>query len=439
MVWLAGGLSLVALSGYLFMLLVGRLGTGERPAALTSYYFLVTTVLLGVCAGLDQVTNRRIARTIALGLPLRPAIKLAIRDAVGLAVCTAAVLLATTPIVLPRSLHGDLMLFSALFVGIPMATFAYLVRGVLAGAQRFRAYAATWAAEGLSRMAMVSLLFTHKSAPAWVYGYVYVGAFGFSAVVGVFACRHLNTTAVDTPAPQETGTRSGLVSLAGAGLLTLGIANLPLLVLGSRLVSDTAAVTAFGQIFLLARISLTALAPFQAMLLPMFTRSATHGDIPGLRSRLRLAILVCAIGTTIWTAVVIAAGPWVLRVVFTTTTTPSRLTFTALGVGTILLSLAGALQPALVAMSRYQWVPLSWGAGAAVTAVIATWPWVAPITAATLAGLIGPAIVLVTMGFAARNALALGSAGQGSLAEAAGGGLSAVGVEQLAIDPTARK
>lgn len=420
---LAGGLALVGMSGYVFMLVASAVYSAKTDSdrhhltAVTGFYFLVTTVIMGVYAGLDQTTNRRIAHARATGVELRPAVLRAIRDAAYLTAAVGAGLLALAPLLAPRTLHGDLGLYSALLVGICTAAAASVVRGVLAGSQRFVAYGAVWAAEGLSRIALIAAVVLTGIRSSWVFGYVYVVPFLVSALVGLVLCRSSapgaarredapdGSGALESEAEQEAVQGMGLLPLAVAGLLTTAVGNLPQLVLGSRLESTELVGVAFGDAFLLARIALTALTPFQSMLLPAFTALAVTGQVHALRRRLRSAISVCAAFGAAWTLLVVGAGPWLLRRFFhvAPADVPSLTVFLVLGGGTILFAVASAVQPAIVALGHYRHVPYIWASGAVATLAGAFWPGLTPLTAATVAALAGPVAVLAAMAVSART------------------------------------
>jgi O-antigen/teichoic acid export membrane protein len=416
-VWLACGFCAVALAGYVFTIAAGptRVTGPGGSASLIQFYFLVNTVVLGVCAGLDQTTNRRVAHALATGAPLSSALRPALRDAAGLALCTAVGLIALYPIVIHRILHDDVALFGSLVVGVFAAAAASLARGVLAGARRFRAYSLGWITEGASRLALVVAVLALGPIRPWLYGYVYIAGFVIAAPVAVLMWRGIGRdrpaasggeSAARDAAAQDRPTRgrggSGLIPLAGGGLLTMAVANLPQLVAGARLgghgetAATTAAVTLFGEAFLIARIVILAATPIQATLLPNFTVAAAVGDYAALRRALRGAVAFLGIGALVWAVIVVAGGQSVLRLVYGAADPTSRLTFAALSFGAALVVVDGVLQPALVALGRYRWVPVSWAAGAAVTAVVACLPGSA-ITNATWASLAGPLVVALMM------------------------------------------
>ena len=418
---LAAGLALVGIAGIAFPMAVGQVfsaATGPDATAklaLNSYYFLVTTVLMGVYNGLDQVTNRRVAHTLATAGPLGPALARAIRDAAALTAVVAVALLAASPVLVPKTLHGALGLLVAVVVGAVFAAVASVVRGVLAGAQRFGAYGTVWAAEGLSRLVLTAGLLAVGEKSTWAYGYAFVIPYLVSAAVGLFFTRDLRASIQPAKAAEQRerqqGTEAtasmGLAALASAGLLTTAVANLPQLVLTSRVSSTAVEVVAYGHAFILARIALTLLTPYQSLLLPAYTHEAALHRYNALRARVRQAIVICAGVGAAWAVLVAASGHLLLRLGYadTAATIPSLLTFVLLGGGTALFAVTNAVQPALVALGRYRVVPTVWALGAAATAAASALPGFSPINAATTAAVAGPAVVVLGLAVALRQAL----------------------------------
>lgn len=399
------GFGIVAISGFAFLAVTDRHSAGPDEAALLGFYFLVTTVLLGISAGVEHGTSRRLAFTIAAGGDVRRAVLTSIRDAAGLVAGTAALLCAAAPVLVPRTLRGATALFVVLLLGLLLAGTSSLVRGLLVGARRFRPYAMTWAAEGLFRIALVGLVAAFGSPATWGLGGAYVVPFALSAAVGLVALGRLApSTAPDSTDVAQPVARAGMVSLAGAGLLTLGVANLPILILGTRDLDASARVVAFGHVFVLARLALTALAPVQSVLLPGFTAAVARHDFAGLSRSLRRFSLACAGAALGWVAIITVLGPAVAAVLFPGSAT-SRTLFLLLSLGTVAMAIGTPLQLALTALGAYRWVTAGWATGVVTTAACALWPWLTPITGATLAAMIGPGAAILTMQIGVRATL----------------------------------
>ncbi|MEY9888363.1 O-antigen/teichoic acid export membrane protein [Catenulispora sp. MAP5-51] len=413
-VGMAAGLLLVGLSGYVFLAVTGHSSTPSEAAALSSLYFLAGLVTLGVFVGLEQETSRATSRAIAERRPVAPVARTARLHAACLFAVTLVALLALSPVLVSGPLRGQWDLFGALVLAAGVGSACYWVRGILGGRQEFHGYAATLATEGLGRLVPCVAVFvlTARSGPAWAYALAFAAAQGFATLAGLWWLREgFEDGARDRMDVEvssfETGERSaagGLALLVAGSLLTQLVANLPPLVASTRLTHSDAVAAAFGQAFVLVRIPLLLISPIQAMLLPDLTRSAARGNHAALRARVRVALgAVAALGVA-GTAVLALAGPWLLRVFFGTKAVLSHELLAVLGIGTVFLMAAAILQPTLVAMDRHRLVPIAWGAGAAVLAVLVELP-VDPLHAAAAGGVGGPVTVVLVMAWGLAHAL----------------------------------
>jgi O-antigen/teichoic acid export membrane protein len=403
---MAAGLLLVGLSGYVFLAVTGHSSTPSDAAALSSLYFLAGLVTLGVYVGLEQETSRATSRAVAEHRPLAPVARTARRHAAWLLGLTVVALAALSPVLVSGPLRGEWDLFGALVLAAGVGAACYWVRGILGGRQEFHGYAATLGAEGLARLVPCVAIFvlTGRGGPAWGYALAFAAAQGVAALAGLWWLREGfedgETDQQDLEISSfETGERSaagGLALLVTGSLLTQLVANLPPLVASTRLSHSDAVAAAFGQAFVLARVPLLLISPIQAMLLPDLTRSAARGDHAALRARVRLALgAVTALGIA-GTALLALAGPWVLRVFFGTKAVLSHELLAVLGMGTVFLMAAAILQPTLVALDRHRLVPIAWGTGAVVLAVLVELP-IDPLHAAAAGGVAGPVTVVVIM------------------------------------------
>ncbi|ASO17802.1 hypothetical protein AHOG_00645 [Actinoalloteichus hoggarensis] len=189
----------------------------------------------------------------------------------------------------------------------------------------------------------------------------------------------------------------GLVFLGVATLLAQLVANLAPLVVNGRLVEDRATATAFGFAFVLTRIPLLLFSPIQAMLLPVLTKAAVHGEYDVVRKR--VGIIVIAVGVVGLPGAVFSAlvGPWLVVTFFGAQAEPSAAVMGLLGLSTVLLMLAQILQPALVAMGMHQTVSLAWVLGTVLLIGLLALPG-DPIAAAVIAQLAGPLVVVSLTG-----------------------------------------
>ena len=425
-VGMAAGLLLVGLSGYVYLAVTGHSSTPTDAAALSSLYFLVGLVTLGVFVGLEQETSRSVSRATAEGRDLGSVVRTAHRHTLWLLGWTLAALAVAAPALVPGPLRGRWSLFGALLLAAGSAAAVYVVRGRLGGSQEFIGYSATLATEGLARLVPCVVIFVVAGGPTWAYGVAFAAALGFAALVGrrwlvsAEASRPGDSAEGvrgEIPSPEhgrdadisefETPERSavgGLAYLVLASMLTQLVANLPPLVASTRLRHADVVAAAFGQAFVLVRIPLLLTSPIQAMLLPALTRAAVRQDGPGVRRRVRVGLAAVGGSGAVGTAVLAGSGPWALRVFFGTKTDLSHRLLAELGLGTVFLMLTAILQPTLVALDLHRLVPLAWGVGALVLTGLVLLP-IDPLDAAAVGSIGGPLTVAAVMGLGLAMAL----------------------------------
>jgi O-antigen/teichoic acid export membrane protein len=394
------GFALVALSGYVFVLVAARDRGSVEIATLTFFYFLATTLLLGANAGLDQVTNRRVAFALARGEPLPAALRRTAREAAILALVLVGGLAVFGPIIVQRGLHGDLGLLILLMLGVPMALATAMMRGILAGAQDFTAYGRSWAVEGLARLILMGGIALWGPAASGYVAAAYLLPYLVAIAVAAASARRLLRTPrqVVVPGGADGGPdRSGLVPLVLAALLTTAAVNLPQLILANREVVEVAVVATLGQMFVLSRLALMALTPVQAVLLPALTRAVALKDFDQVRRKLRLAVIVCGGAGVVWSICLAVLGVPLVRLMFPSAHDVSAPVLAVLGVGSVFFAVAAVVQPALVAFGAFSRVTAAWAVGTAVTAVIALLPWLAPAVAAVAAAVAGPIVIVGVM------------------------------------------
>jgi O-antigen/teichoic acid export membrane protein len=410
---LAAGLGVLGAAGYAFVAVVGHVFHGPADAgalsALISLYMLVNIIGPGVFAALEQETSRAVSSAAARGEPLRPVARRAAVLALWSFVALVAVVLVAWPLVLGRVLEWRPGLFVALLVAIAGSGAVYWARGLLGGQQRFTAYARTLYVEGAVRLLpCLALLAFALDEPA---GYGFAFAVGSAvAALSVWPAVKLPATDVTTEPP---GMGRSLLWLVGAIALSQLVANLAPVVVTYRSPDDLVAAAVFGSTFVLARVPLFLFAPVQAVLLPQVTRAAAMGRHDELTSRLWQVLgLVAGLGVLgvvgcVW------LGPWAAEQLFNTAYRPSVGTLALLGTATLVMMLALVVQPTLLALARQRTVTIGWMAGSVVfLVVLVVGP--EPITAALVAQLVGPLVVLAVLLVGVLRALRLPAAGVGA-------------------------
>jgi O-antigen/teichoic acid export membrane protein len=387
-------------AGYAFVAVVGHVMHEPSEAgslsALISLYLLVNIVGPGIFAALEQATSRAVSAAATRGEPVAPiARRTGVLTLWSLGILVVAVL-AAWPLVLARVLDDQVGLLVALLVAVAGSGAVYWVRGLLGGQQRFAAYAGTLYVEGAVRLVPCLILLALAVAPL-------LGIRGGG----------------EPTVPLERIGRS-YAYLLGAIALSQLLANLAPVVVSYRMPDDLVRAGVFGTTFVLARIPLFLFAPVQAVLLPHVTRAATQGRYAELVTRLRqAALLVTALGV-VGAVACVWLGPWAAEVLFNTATRPTPAVLGLLGAATLLMMLALVVQPTLIALGRQRWVTSAWAAGAVVFLALLVLPG-DPITAALIAQLAGPLVVLVLLSVGVVSALRTDVSGRTAGSVATGG------------------
>lgn len=427
---MAGGLLMVGIGGFGFLVVAGHTTSAPQAAALSALYLIGNVCGPGLFAGLEQETSRVVSGGLAAGVDVRPGLRRAVAVGAGLTGIALLVLLALGPLLVARSFAGHAGLLLWLLLGVVGSAQAFLVRGILGGARRFDAYGVTLAVEGAARLlpcvAFAALGVTNVN----VYGLVFVGASGCAAAaaypwlrpgvlslvdddadgaVAAAAIVEDGASAVDVDAePVATNTAAAVAAgqtlrsiargvglLGAATLLAQLVANLaPLVVTGRMLGSHAgeAAAVAFGFAFVLTRGPLLLFGPVQALLLPQVTTAVVRGELDVVRRQVRIGLAAVAAVGSAGALVAAIAGPWAVRTLFGAERPPSALVMGLLGVSTGLLLVVQVLQPVLVALGRHRTVSVAWIVGTAVLAGLLVLPGPA-INAAVIAQLTAAATV----------------------------------------------
>lgn len=415
------GLMLVGVAAYVVLALAGH-SLSPRDYAAAANMFLITAIVgPGVFAAVEQQTNREVSGRRAVGVRIGPTVWAAGLVTAGFTVLMCAVVLALSPVLVPRVFAGRPALVAATMLAVVGAAAAYLLRGIFGGQRRYRWYGMSLAGEGLSRLVPCVLLVLLGWTNADRFGFVFAVGCGLAALVtlpGLFrgiAIRQLpglmrfpNRPGAIPDSRVSVRALAGAVAyLAGASALTLMMTNLGPVVLTSRLGSapaDAELAASFVSLFLLARVPLFLFGPVQAFLLPALTEAAERRDAAAVRAKVRLALLaVLAVGLP----GVLGAGllgPWATRVFFKAPIELSHTVAALLGVGTLAMMAAQILQPALVSLSRNRAATLSWVAAGAVFVGLLFAP-VAPLAATVTAQVVAPLLVTGLMTISLRRAL----------------------------------
>ncbi|GAA1872601.1 hypothetical protein GCM10009836_61910 [Pseudonocardia ailaonensis] len=418
---LGAGLAVLGAAGYVFVAVVGHVLHAPSQAgslsALISLYLLINIAGPGIFAALEQATSRAVSAAIARGEPVAPIARRTAVLASWSFVALAVVVLAAWPLVLARVLDDQVGLLAALLVAVAGSGAVYWIRGLLGGQQRFKVYARTLYVEGAVRLLPCLLLMVFAVASPTAYGLAFAigSAVAALVVVPVLGLRRDGSS----EAPTERIGRS-FAYLLGAIALSQLLANVGPVVVSYRLPEDLVRAGVFGTTFVLARIPLFLFAPVQAVLLPHVTRAATLGRHAELVRRLRQAVALVAVLGVLGALACMLVGPWAAQVLFNTAARPSAGILGLLGAATLVMMVALVVQPTLIALNRQRWVTGAWAAGTVVFLLLLAVPG-DPITAAVIAQLAGPLVVLVLLAVGVVSALRTGVSGEPATSTATGG------------------
>jgi O-antigen/teichoic acid export membrane protein len=404
------GVALIALSAYAVLAMAGHVLAPVHYAAVASLYLLMSVLGPGIFVAVEQQTTHEVSARIATGVGWAPVLRSGALASARLAGVVTLVVLALSPLLVPRVFGGSWLLVGGAVLAVWGAAASYPLRGVFAGQRRFGWYGSCMALEGLGRAgAAAGLVGLGVDGGGW-YGLVFGFGLGLSAALTVWGPRAGGPGPAVAVGPVWGGGMFGRVAVLAFGCgLTLVIANLGPVVLTFRLGSadpanagGAAMAASFVSLFVLARIPVLLATPVQAMLLSRLTGAAQRGDFGRWRRIVRLSLLgVAALGVP---GVVGGAllGPWAAEVFFGA---PLRLSWVVAGllaVGTVGMVAAQVLQPALVALGRNRAASAAWGIGTAVFAALLALPGY-PLAGCVAAQVAAPAVVTASMLWSLRD------------------------------------
>jgi hypothetical protein len=376
------GLLLLGVSSYVVLGVAGHAMEPAEYTAFASLYLVIAIAGPGMFVSVEQEANRHVSARIAAEIGTRPVLTGGAFVAAGLAVAVGGLLLALSPVIVPAVLGGSWELLGAAVVAVFGSAAIYLQRGLFAGQRRYGWYATTLAVEGLGRILPVLVLAAVGVAGAGAFGIVFALGTGVAALL----C--------------WPGVRPG-ASGPPLALRSAFVANLAPLVLTARLPEAPAVAASFVSLFVLARTPMFLFAPLQAFLLPTLTASVERGDAAHVRSRLRVVALAVGVVGASGIALAWAFGPWAARVFFDAPVDLPHAAAGLLGVSTVAMMAAQALQPALVALGLHRVAMMAWLVGAAVFVAVLFVPGDA-VGSAVAAQVAGPVIVVLLMSLAVR-------------------------------------
>lgn len=368
-----GGLIVLGVSTYGFLLVSAHSLTPRAFAALSVLYVLVYTVGPGMFVPFEQEIGRALADRRARGLGSGPLVRRAICTGsvaiFGLLVAVAAV----SPVITNRLFDGSWLLCAGLLVGVVGEGAAYLSRGIFAGNGQFSAYGVQMALEGVTRLLACVILAVVGVHVVGAYGMLLGGAFVFAVL-----CTARRSFQSDQPGPEAPW-----AEFTGAvGWLVLGSVLSQVLVnvgpVAVKLLAGPEDSSAAGQLLaglVLARLPLFLFAAVQAALLPRLAALIAGGEVRQFLSGMRRLLLIVVGLSGLMTAALAIAGPEAMRLLFGARLQLGRIDLVVLSAATGLFMMANVLGNGLLALQRFGLAALGWAAGVVMLVAVIVIPF----------------------------------------------------------------
>lgn len=350
------GLAFLTASALGFVLLgvLARWLTQEQNAQFLALWGLV----FGIGSALSAVEQEivRLATNAHIDRVRVPARALQVT---GLAVVVAVGAVAVIG-VLPgvgQLLRDSLLVCLLVFVATGGFAVQSMSRAVLLGTDQVPAYIGVVVVEAALRLALVTAFVVGGVTPTLGLAtlVIVVGSFGWLPVIHRVASR-LSWTA-ERSSVRSVGSTVGALGLAN-GLQSLQVTAFP--TLASAILGASASTAPLFGAVTMARLPLVALAPVQAMAVPVATRlirERRHGDLISLVTRLSIGGVACA-------AVALVAGwflgPWALTVYMGADYVIAPGVIAVLLGASCVLAVALLEVAALIALERYWTAVLVW-------------------------------------------------------------------------------
>jgi O-antigen/teichoic acid export membrane protein len=352
----AVGLAINGVALLAFLAIASRRLSAADYSALGVLWALLFGVGNGIMQPLEQEVARAVSARRAHGIGPGPVIRRAVALGTSFAVIVCVLVLVGVLFVKRDSLTGWLLV--AFIIGLLGFCAGHLTRGVLSSHHRFNAYAAFFASDGISRVALAAVLAAVGISAVGAYGLLF--AITPFIGIGVALARERNLLEPGPSAPWSELTKA-------LGWLLLGTVSLSLVIQGGTIAVDWLATEDQQEaagVFLnglqTARIPLFLFQAILASLLPKLSRLASTGEydafVHALR-RLVLTMLGLGLVSTIAAAVL---GPYFVDIVFASDYQLGARDLALLAGSFVLIMATICLDQALVALSAHPRMALGW-------------------------------------------------------------------------------
>lgn len=353
------GLLVLGVSSYAFLSLASHSVSKGEFSAVAALWSLVYA-LAGVFTPLEQEATRAVAQRRVHGQAIAPVVARVATIGAAAAVLVVLVLFALQGPLTSRILGGQRTLVSALAATLVATGASFVLRGVLAGTRRYRAYGGVLAGEGLLRVVGAGVLALAVMPSAGRLGLVLAAAALVPQLVGLLALPRTG----GTPHPGSWAeVTSNLGWLVCASVVTQAVANagpVVLQLLGSQ---DEGEAGRFLAAFVLVRIPLLFVSALQASLLPRLVSAVESDDHGAYGLALKQMIgIVGALGTLALVGFA-AIGPIFVSLLLGRSDSIGRVDLVVLGLSSVLFVLAALLQSAVLALGGHRVVAACWAVG----------------------------------------------------------------------------
>lgn len=299
---------------YAFLVVARRALGDEAYGGLAVLWGLIYILGPGLFQPLEQELARATANRAGRGQGSAPVFRQAVRiGSVQLAIVVVGAIVAW-PLGLDHLLDDRVDLLVALVLSMGAFMVAECVRGVLSGRHEFNRYSSYFAAEGLSRVTLATILAVIGVEVVGAYA-VSVGiAFAIATVVGVGTLRPFVKPGPPAPLAELTPSLGWLLIASLGEAFMLNVGPVALEIVGHDLGEEAPGIFLNGLI--ISRVPLFFFQAVKAALLPNLARMAGAGDLTGFRDiQLRLVAAVVSVAA-VSVAVMAAIGPWLVETLF---------------------------------------------------------------------------------------------------------------------------
>lgn len=360
-------LLVAGLAAYGFLTVAGRALGSERASALSTLWALGFLLGPGCFLPVEQELARALAARRARGRGGLPVARRAAAGAAALAAVLVTAVVVSAPLSVARLFDGQVLLVVGLCLLLAGYAVEHVVKGVLAGADRFGAYGRLNGAEALVRLGACVVLALGGVRSAGPYGVV-LGLAPFAGVAVALAGQR-GLLAPGPPAPWAELTRAVgwllLASLLAQVLLNAG----PVVVQALAGPGERDAAGQFLASLVIARVPVFLFQAVQATFVPELAALAATGAHDRFRRGLRRLVLLVVTLLVVATVGGILVGPEVVARLFGRDFSLGARDLGMLAAASSVFLLALTLAQVLIALARPARVAAAWGAGVAAFTV----------------------------------------------------------------------